>query len=46
VRRALIGVSSDRSDEEEKSVDEVVEEVRRFATARGRISWRGFPGRN
>jgi hypothetical protein len=36
----------DRGDEEENRVDEVVEEVRRFATARGRVSWRGFPGRN
>jgi hypothetical protein len=36
----------DRGDEEENRIDEVVEGIRKFEIARGRVSWRAFPGRN
>jgi hypothetical protein len=45
-RRLMREKGFDRGDEEESRVDEVVEGVKSFETARGRVLWRAFPVRN
>jgi hypothetical protein len=45
-RRLMREKGFGRGEEEENGIDEVVEGIRKFEIARGRVSWRAFPVRN